>query len=54
MLPVTTDGRIDLSALPRLLTPKTKLVSLAHVSNVTGGCSTCVPSSRPPRRWAQR
>ena len=36
MLPVTTDGRIDLSALPRLLTPKTKLVSLAHVSNVTG------------------
>jgi cysteine desulfurase/selenocysteine lyase len=36
MLPVTTDGRIDLSALPRLLTPNTKLVSLAHVSNVTG------------------
>ena len=36
MLPVTTDGRIDLSALPRLLTPRTKLVSLAHVSNVTG------------------
>jgi cysteine desulfurase/selenocysteine lyase len=36
MLPVTTDGRIDLSALPRLLTPRTKFVSLAHVSNVTG------------------
>ena len=36
MLPVTTDGRIDLEALPRLLTPRTKLVSLAHVSNVTG------------------
>ena len=36
MLPVTTDGRIDLSALPSLLTPNTKLVSLAHVSNVTG------------------
>jgi len=36
MLPVTLDGRIDLSALPRLLTNKTKLVSLAHVSNVTG------------------
>jgi cysteine desulfurase/selenocysteine lyase len=36
MLPVTHDGRIDLSALPSLLTPNTKLVSLAHVSNVTG------------------
>jgi len=36
MLPVTTDGCIDLTALPRLLTEKTKLVSLAHVSNVTG------------------
>src|SRR6185312_13973422 len=27
MLPVTLDGRIDLTALPRLLTNKTKLVS---------------------------
>ncbi len=36
MLPVTGDGRIDLAALPKLLTPKTKLISLAHVSNVTG------------------
>ena len=36
MLPVTADGRIDLAALPKLLTDKTKLVSLAHVSNVTG------------------
>jgi cysteine desulfurase/selenocysteine lyase len=36
MIPVTLDGRIDLDALPRLLTPKTKLISLAHVSNVTG------------------
>jgi cysteine desulfurase/selenocysteine lyase len=36
MIPVTMDGRIDLTALPSLLTPRTKLVSLAHVSNVTG------------------
>lgn len=36
VVPVTVDGRIDLDALPRLLTPRTKLVSLAHVSNVTG------------------
>ena len=36
MVPVTVDGRIDLETLPRLLTPRTKLISLAHVSNVTG------------------
>jgi cysteine desulfurase/selenocysteine lyase len=36
MLPVTTDGQIDLALLPRLITPKTRLISLAHVSNVTG------------------
>ena len=36
MIPVTVDGRIDLDALPRLLTPRTRLISLAHVSNVTG------------------
>lgn len=35
-LPVTEDGRIELAALSRLLTPRTKLISLAHVSNVTG------------------
>ncbi len=36
MIPVTADGRIDLAMLPQLLTPRTKLISLAHVSNVTG------------------
>lgn len=36
MIPVTEDGRIDLTKLPRLLTSRTKLISLAHVSNVTG------------------
>ncbi|MBS0224250.1 MAG: SufS family cysteine desulfurase [Proteobacteria bacterium] len=35
-LPVTADGRIDLGALPQRLTNKTRLVSLTHVSNVTG------------------
>ncbi|MBO6767266.1 MAG: cysteine desulfurase [Erythrobacter sp.] len=34
--PLTEDGRIDLVALESLLTPRTKLVSLAHVSNVLG------------------
>jgi cysteine desulfurase/selenocysteine lyase len=36
MIPVTVDGRIDLDHLPRLITSRTRLVSLAHVSNVTG------------------
>jgi cysteine desulfurase/selenocysteine lyase len=36
MLPVTNDGRVDIEALPSLLTARTKLISLAHVSNVTG------------------
>jgi cysteine desulfurase/selenocysteine lyase len=36
MIPVTVDGRIDLDLLPKFITSRTKLVSLAHVSNVTG------------------
>ena len=35
-LPVTDDGRIDLSQLDRLVTKKTRLIALAHCSNVTG------------------
>jgi cysteine desulfurase/selenocysteine lyase len=35
--PLTEDGRIDEDALEALLTPRTKLVSIAHVSNVLGG-----------------
>ena len=34
--PLTEDGRIDLGALEALLTPRTELVALAHVSNVLG------------------
>ncbi|MEX0341260.1 MAG: aminotransferase class V-fold PLP-dependent enzyme [Erythrobacter sp.] len=34
--PLTEDGRIDLGALEALLTPRTKMVALAHVSNVLG------------------
>src|SRR6187402_2788705 len=36
MLPLTPDGQINLEALPKVLTSETKLISLAHVSNVTG------------------
>jgi cysteine desulfurase/selenocysteine lyase len=34
--PVTSEGTLDLDALDRLLTRRTRLVALAHVSNVLG------------------
>ncbi|BBC71498.1 cysteine desulfurase [Altererythrobacter sp. B11] len=34
--PLTADGRIDLDAAERMLTPQHKLVAFAHVSNVLG------------------
>ena len=34
--PLTEDGRIDLDAAERMLTPQHKLVAFAHVSNVLG------------------
>jgi len=34
--PLTEDGKIDLDAAERMLTPQHKLVALAHVSNVLG------------------
>ena len=33
---LTADGRIDLEHLRRLMTPKTKVLAVAHVSNVLG------------------
>ena len=35
-LPITDDGRLDLSLLASHLSPLTKLISIAHVSNVLG------------------
>jgi cysteine desulfurase/selenocysteine lyase len=35
-IPVTPEGRLDISVLPSLLTERTRLVSLTHVSNVLG------------------
>ena len=35
-LPITDDGQLDLSLLPSLLSTHTKLISVAHVSNVLG------------------
>ncbi|MBI2171330.1 MAG: cysteine desulfurase [Chloroflexi bacterium] len=36
LLPATDDGVIDVTALDTVITPRTKLVSVVHVSNVTG------------------
>ena len=36
VVPLTPDGRIDLDAAERMLTPAHKLVAFAHVSNVLG------------------
>ncbi|MDO8294895.1 MAG: cysteine desulfurase [Caulobacter sp.] len=35
-IPVTDDGRLDLEAIPDLLTARTKVVALTHMSNVLG------------------
>ncbi len=35
-IPLASDGTLDLSTLPELLTPRVKLVTFAHVSNVLG------------------
>ena len=39
--PLTPDGRIDLDAAERMLTPAHKLVAFAHVSNVLGAVLDC-------------
>ncbi len=36
VIPVKDDGDLDLSKLPELLTPRTKMVAVAHVSNSVG------------------
>ena len=36
VVPLTADGKIDLDAMARMITPAHKLVALAHVSNVLG------------------
>ena len=36
LLPVMASGELDLAALPRLLTPRTRLVAVTQCSNVTG------------------
>jgi cysteine desulfurase/selenocysteine lyase len=35
-VPITDDGRLDMTQLPEMITPKTRLVSVVHASNVLG------------------
>jgi cysteine desulfurase/selenocysteine lyase len=35
-IPVTDDGRLDMAAFHRLLGPRTRMVAVGHMSNVTG------------------
>ena len=46
-VPVRADGSLDLNALDRLLSPKTRVLAFAHVSNVLG---TIVPVTDLVRR----
>jgi cysteine desulfurase/selenocysteine lyase len=43
-LPVTDEGRIDLTALDRVVGKRTRLIALAHVSNVTGAVLDAGPA----------
>ncbi len=36
VLPITDEGEIELEQLEKIITPRTKLISVAHVSNVLG------------------
>ena len=35
-IPATRDGRLDLDALPDLVSPRTRVIAVGHASNVTG------------------
>ncbi len=43
ILPVTDDGRLDVSALDRTLTRRCKLVAVTHASNVSGAVTDVAP-----------
>jgi len=49
-VPVRPDGALDLEALDRMLTPRTRVVAFAHVSNVLG---TITPVTEIVRRARQ-
>lgn len=43
VLPATPEGAVDLSALGQMVTPRTRLISLVHGSNVTGAILPTAP-----------
>jgi cysteine desulfurase / selenocysteine lyase len=43
VLPTTPDGRIDLERLPQLVTPRCRIISVTHCSNVTGALTDVAP-----------
>lgn len=43
LLPLTADGRIDLSRLGDFITPRCRLVAVTHASNVTGAVTDVAP-----------
>lgn len=51
VLPVTAEGRVDLDHLSGSLTKRTKLVSIAHVSNVTGAVTDVAKVVGEARRY---
>ena len=49
-IPLTTDGRLDLAVLPELITSRTKIVALTHVSNVLGSINPVAEISAAAHR----
>jgi cysteine desulfurase/selenocysteine lyase len=49
-VPVRADGTLDLGAYERLLTPRTKVVAFAHVSNVLGTINPVLDMVRRARK----
>jgi cysteine desulfurase/selenocysteine lyase len=49
-IPVTDEGRLDLSKLDSLLTPRTRLVALTHMSNVLGTINPVAKIAEAARR----
>jgi len=49
-LPVTDEGRLDLAALDRSVTGRTKLIALTHASNVTGAVTDIARVAKAARR----
>ena len=43
LLPLTVDGRLDLSRLDAIITPRCRLVAVTHASNVTGAVTDVAP-----------